>query len=182
MVYLERMRSWLVVSLAVLASCGTPKAESDPAAATTESAAAAASQKPVVVRTGKAEIILAPEGDEDLAAVVKRELDRAKADQKDLLVYVGATWCEPCQRLHKAIVDGDLDKEFPGLRLLEFDADRDDVRLRRSGYLAKYIPMLAVARDDGTATGKQIEGAVKGPRALDVIKPKLRALIDQNLR
>jgi hypothetical protein len=182
MVYFGPMRS-LVVPLVLLASCGTPKAEPDPAAAASESAAAvAASQKPAVVRTGKAEIILAPEGDEDLAAVVKREIDRAKADQKDLLVYVGATWCEPCQRLHKAIVDGDLDKEFPGMRLLEFDADRDDVRLRRSGYLAKYIPMLAVPRDDGTASGKQIEGSVKGPRALDVIKPKLRGLIDKNMR
>lgn len=169
-----------LAALALGCDAGAQAPEPTPTGAAPPAQVPSAARGPT--RAGPCEIVAAPAGEEDAAAVVQRELARAKKDEKDLLVYVGATWCEPCQRLHEAVVAGQLDKDFPGLRLVEFDADRDDVRLRRAGYLAKMIPLLAVPREDGTASGKQIEGGIKGPGAVGHIRPRLRRMIDEALR
>src|SRR4051812_33707292 len=66
--------------------------------------------------------------------VVRTALTDAVRTGRRLLVYVSATWCEPCQRFHKAVRAGELDASFPQLSLLEFDQDRDQVRLEQAGY------------------------------------------------
>jgi hypothetical protein len=126
----------------------------------------------------RVEIVLAKESD-DVKATVARELHRAKADGRDLLVYVGATWCEPCQRFHDAAAAGELDRVFPALRLLEFDLDRDRERLKEAGYASKMIPLFALPREDGTGSGEQIAGSVKGAGAVDEITPRLRELLEK---
>src|SRR6185503_15229269 len=100
----------------------------------------------------------APTG-EDVATIVRPELERARKDGKDLLVYVGATWCEPCQRFHHAAEKGELDAVFPRLRVLEFDLDRDGERLAVAGYVSKLIPLFVAPNDDGTASARRIEGS-----------------------
>jgi thiol-disulfide isomerase/thioredoxin len=96
-----------------------------------------------------------------------------------LLVYVGATWCEPCQRFHQAAERGELDAMFPGVTLLEFDLDRDRERLLSAGYTSKLIPLFALPAGDGTASGKQVEGGIKGEGAVGFIAPRLKALLSQ---
>jgi thiol-disulfide isomerase/thioredoxin len=44
-----------------------------------------------------------PEATFDVAKVVREARAREAADGRTLLVYVGATWCEPCQRFHHAV-------------------------------------------------------------------------------
>jgi hypothetical protein len=111
--------------------------------------------------------------------IVQRELVRAKGDGHRVLVYVGASWCEPCQRFHEAAKAGQVDALFPGLRLVEFDLDRDRDRLQTAGYASRMIPLFALPRLDGTASGEQIEGSIKGPGAIDQIAPRLKALLDK---
>jgi thiol-disulfide isomerase/thioredoxin len=122
------------------------------------------------------EIVAAPASG-DVAEIVQREGSRARADGRPLLVYVGASWCEPCQRFHHAAQEGRVDALFPGLRLVEFDLDRDRDRLNKAGYTSKMIPLFAVPREDGTAGGRQIEGSIKGPGAVAEITPRLKALL-----
>ena len=122
------------------------------------------------------EMVAAPAGG-DVPTTVKRELERAQRDGRQLLVYVGATWCEPCQRFHRAAAEHKLDRDFPSLRLLEFDDDRDVERLAAAGYTSRLIPLFARPRDDGRASGRQIEGSVKGDGAVGEIVPRLRALL-----
>lgn len=121
------------------------------------------------------EIVAAPQG--DVPTIVKLELDRAARDRRQLLVYVGATWCEPCRRFHQAAAEHKLDRAFPSLRLLEFDDDRDAARLAMAGYSGKYIPLFARPGADGRSVGRQIEGSVKGDGAVDQIVPRLRGLL-----
>jgi thiol-disulfide isomerase/thioredoxin len=128
------------------------------------------------VQPGKVEIAAAPP-DGDVPTVVRDELRRARGQGRELLVYVGAVWCEPCQRFHRAAAAGALDREFPRLRLLEFDADRDGARLVQAGYTSKLIPLFALPSDDGRASGRQIEGSIKGEGAVAEITPRLRALL-----
>jgi len=133
-------------------------------------AAACGTEKPRGV-----EMVPAPQG--DVPTIVKRELERAARDRRQLLVYVGATWCEPCQRFHRAAAEHKLDRDFPQLRLLEFDDDRDAARLAMAGYSGKYIPLFARPGADGRGTGRQIEGSVKGDGAVGEIAPRLHALL-----
>jgi hypothetical protein len=113
----------------------------------------------------------------DVAALVRAEQERPGASSRQLLVYVGAAWCEPCQRFHHAAERGDLDATFPELTLLEFDLDRDRDRLAAAGYASHYIPLFALPKEDGTASGKQVEGGIKGDGAVDFITAKLRGLL-----
>jgi thiol-disulfide isomerase/thioredoxin len=121
------------------------------------------------------EIVAAPEG--DVPTIVKRELERAGKDRRQLLVYVGATWCEPCRRFHEAAKEHRLDGAFPQLRLLEFDNDRDGARLAMAGYTSQFIPLFARPGTDGRGVGRQIEGSVKGDGAVEQIVPRLRGLL-----
>jgi hypothetical protein len=118
----------------------------------------------------------APEGGE-VADLVRAERTRAIASHRQLLVYVGAVWCEPCQRFHHAAERGELDASFPALSVLEFDLDRDRERLAAAGYTSRYIPLFAVPKEDGTASGKQVEGGIKGDGAVEFITAKVKDLL-----
>ena len=142
-----------------------------------EPSKAAPEERPALAAGGRVEILPAPPGD-SVAALARGEAVRARAEGRDLLVYVGASWCEPCQRFHDAAVAGELDAAFAGLRLLEFDLDRDRDRLDAAGYRSKLIPLFAVPRADGMSSGAQIEGSIKGSGAVGEIAPRLRALLD----
>jgi hypothetical protein len=124
------------------------------------------------------QVVVAP-GGVDVVSFVREERTRATGQGRRLLVYVGATWCEPCRRFRQAAAHGDLDAPFPGLTFLEFDEDRDGARLSQAGYASQYIPLIAIPNADGTGSGKQIEGGIKGPGAVDVISEKLRTLLQQ---
>jgi thiol-disulfide isomerase/thioredoxin len=119
-----------------------------------------------------------PQG--EIAPIVRGEYQRAHESGRQLVVYLGATWCEPCERFHRAVDNGELDTKFPKLTLLEFDADRDSERLRVAGYSGRYIPMFALPRPDGTASGKQVEGGIKGEGAVGVVSDNLKSLLAQN--
>jgi len=116
-----------------------------------------------------------PEG--PVAPIVRAELERARAAHKTLMVYVGATWCEPCERFHAAAQTGALDARFPTLRLLVFDYDRDDARLVAAGYKSEMIPLFVLPREDGRSSGRQVEGGVKGEAAIEDIAGRLRTLM-----
>ena len=133
---------------------------------------------PAPAPKGKLELVAEPHADA-VAPVVAREVARAKADHRQLLVYVGASWCEPCAHFHDAAAKGALDADFPRLRLLVFDADRDHDALVAAGYDSELIPLFMVPADDGRATGRHIEGSIKGADAVAEITPRLRALLDQ---
>lgn len=127
--------------------------------------------------SGKVEIVAVPAGSEELTAIVQREAARAQKDGKQLLIYVGAEWCEPCKRFHAAAEAGELDRTFPSLRLLELDRDRDEARLARAGCLSKLIPLFAVPDAQGRCSDRRIEGSIKGPGAVAEISPRLAAIL-----
>ena len=113
----------------------------------------------------------------DVDAVVREALAKASTEKRRLVVYVGATWCEPCRRFHEAAAKGELDATFPDVDMLVFDLDRDGERLAAAGYVSKYIPLFALPKADGTSSGKQVEGGIKGEGAVAYITPKLQALL-----
>ena len=123
---------------------------------------------------GHVELLAAP-ADGEVAPWIAAQV--ASRPGRQVLVYVGASWCEPCQYFHQAAVSGQLDARFPRLTLLEFDADRDDQRLTAAGYHSGMIPLFARIAADGRASDRHIEGSIKGPGAVDQIIPRLTALL-----
>jgi thiol-disulfide isomerase/thioredoxin len=146
----------------------------DPSGAT---AGAPGAATPEAGARGDVEIVAVAPGSEDVPSVVRRERAKAEASGRVLLVYVGASWCEPCTRFHRAVMAGHVRGQLPPTTLLEFDKDHDDDRLRAAGYASRLIPLFAVPATDGTASGKQIEGSIKGEGAVAEITPRLRGLI-----
>lgn len=114
-----------------------------------------------------------------LEQFVQQHVEEADAQGMRVLVYVGATWCEPCQRFHKALASGELDEALAGTKFLEFDADKDRAELRTAGYSSKYIPLFSVPDHSGHASGLAIEGSIKGDDAVKKnLVPRLLALLD----
>jgi thiol-disulfide isomerase/thioredoxin len=165
-----------IVSAAL--ACKTPSDVAPEPAGSASPAASAQADRPSAsaAAAGKLRTIEAPaQGTVD--SVVRAALAEAAADRRTLVVYVGATWCEPCQHFHQAAARGDLDAEFPRLNVLEFDLDRDRDRLTAAGYVSKYIPLFALPASDGAASGKQIEGGIKGDGAVGFIVPRLKEML-----
>lgn len=182
------MRSSLVVALAFAVACSRAdapaEAKKDPSPAPSPAPSATATASPHVPDGVPGPLVLArglrvthaPAGD-DAAAVIKGERQRAAANGRELVVYVGAKWCEPCQRFHAAAERGELDADFPNLTLLEFDLDVDRERLVTAGYHSELIPLFVLPDENGRATTKRLEGSVKGDRAVSNIAPRLRAIL-----
>ena len=109
---------------------------------------------------------------------VQEQVELADAAHVRVLVYVGASWCEPCQRFHQAVEHGELNGTLNGLRFLEFDQDRDAPALKAAGYVYQYIPVLALPDPDGRNHGRMISGSIKGPKAVqENLVPRLQALL-----
>ncbi|PCC66729.1 hypothetical protein SAMN02745121_00540 [Nannocystis exedens] len=138
-----------------------------------EPASPPAPAPPAELEPAKPRLIAAPEAG-DVAAAVREEAARAGGT---LVVTVGADWCEPCRAFHDAVKAGQLDARLMGVRFLEFDIDRDRARLEAAGYKSRFIPLFALPDAEGRASGKQIEGGIKGPRAVEHIMARLGPLV-----
>lgn len=155
--------------LAAMVGCEKP---AEPVSGQTSAAVTAATS---VQATPVIEWKVAADG--EVAALVSAEVLAAKRDGRTLLVYVGATWCEPCKRFHAAAEGGFIKGDLPPLRMLEFDLDKDAERLFAAGYGSKMIPLFAVPGPDGRGTELKVEGSVKGPGAVSNIVPRLSAML-----
>ncbi|MCH9681139.1 MAG: thioredoxin family protein [Deltaproteobacteria bacterium] len=147
----------------------TPKAASSPTPRPSEAASKAATARP------RPHFVAPAEGAVD--EVVRQALSSAQADGQRLVVYVGATWCEPCEAFHHAVERGELDEPLAGVRFLDFDSDRDGARLTEAGYDGRYIPRFVLPAADGRGSARRIEGGIKGEGAVAHILGRLSPLL-----
>lgn len=116
-------------------------------------------------------------GDGDPRSIVLAARDKAEAEGRILMIYVGAPWCEPCTRFHDALVAGKLDDELAGLRFLEIDHDANLEMLRALRCNSKMIPLFSVPDAVGFCSGVRVEGGIKGEGAVPDLVPQIRALV-----
>ncbi len=163
-----RAAAFTVATSALLLACDSP---SSPRGGPAVEASAAPKPSP--------DFVPRPAG-APLQSFVQAELQRARAEGRRVLVYVGATWCEPCRRFHEAVQSGELNLELSGLRFLEFDRDRDGADLDAAGYASRMIPLFVLPNADGTGSPLRIEGSIKGPEAVRKnLMPRLREMLAQ---
>lgn len=166
-----RRGGWLIsgslLSVSVLSACSNDS----PAPTKETSSVTAPAAEPL-----KVEWIQLPSG-VGPADFVRAESARADHDKKKLVIYVGATWCEPCQRFHHAAEAGELDRVFGDVRFIDLDADKNASEVAALGCESKMIPLFALPGPDGRCTDRRVEGGIKGDGAVGYISPKLRAVL-----
>ena len=160
------------VLAAALSACDAPSdVTARPSSERVASAAALTAPKP--------EILKAAPGLADGRVWVRTEMKRAEMEQRKLVIYVGASWCEPCVRFHDAVLAGQLDRELAGVRFLELDADVHE-RIRGEadlGCSSRMIPLFARPTAEGRCGAERVEGAIKGDGAVGFILPRLVGLL-----
>ena len=109
--------------------------------------------------------------------VIHNAVGKASEDGKDVLVYVGASWCAPCVRFKKAAEAGKFDAKLPGLRILVFDADQDTDRLRKAGYTWTYVPLFVRPGVNGRSSGVQIAGVPNKESGAENLVPRIHKLL-----
>jgi thiol-disulfide isomerase/thioredoxin len=139
----------------------------------------ASSAMPVpALRNAQVQIVPVPPDTADARSLIRAEADRARREGRVLIVYVGAPWCEPCQRFHQAAAAGELNQRFPTLRLLEFDRDMHEAALADAGCLSRMIPLFARPTSDGRCSpDRRVEGGIKGEGAVAFIVPRLEQMM-----
>ncbi len=180
--YIGVVRRWAIslafLPLLTLPGCNRADSAEGPAvtAETGEppSATAATAATPAV----RGPRFLVAPADVPVAEHMATQVEEADAAGEDILLYVGAEWCEPCQAFHDAVEAGELDEALPNLRLIEYDLDADADRLKAADYASKFIPLFAVPGPDGFSSGRQAEGAIKGEGAVNYILKQLVPLIE----
>ena len=119
---------------------------------------------------------VAPEEGEVAPQLVRR-LAQAKIDQRKVLVFVSAPWCEPCRVFHQAVDRGELTGKLGPLDLVAFDSEPDAERLLMSGYESRLIPAFTAPGEDGRATPRHLEGSVSGPAAVSDLVPRILEIL-----
>lgn len=111
---------------------------------------------PAAAPTPGGKLVVTPaDADTDAISTIRTARLQAKAQGRVLVVYVSATWCDPCKKLKSEIEAGHLDSRLGKTTLLAFDADRDAERLLGAGYSFKFVPFVALAGTDGHPADSQ---------------------------
>jgi thiol-disulfide isomerase/thioredoxin len=169
---MSRSTALLLSASIALCACETapsaPKPSPTPAPAPTPTPAAEAARPISSPRFVPGALPVAP--------FVAEQLFGAAPGER-MLVYAGASWCEPCQRFHRAVEAGELDAELPSVRFVEYDYDVAKEALAADGYAARLIPLFGRPGPDGRLSGRVVAGSVKGDGAVPNIVPRLQALL-----
>lgn len=172
-------RLWPLLLVLSGACTPAPKENRDAPTTPTSAVATAASAAPLVPAPDAApramgvRVVTASQ-DTDALSLVRTERLKAKAEGRVLVVYAGASWCEPCKRFKDQIRTARLDEKLPHVTLLVFDADRDTDRLAAAGYTFSFIPFVALPGADGHPTDTQ-EARGKGSNSWTELVAKLEA-------
>ncbi|HTQ02568.1 MAG TPA: thioredoxin [Polyangiaceae bacterium] len=168
----------VLVSACESASPGPPRPRPAPLASAPAPSATATLPTVNAVGASRPRFILPPHRLDAVEPFIQEQVELSAASGARTLVYVGAPWCEPCQRFHAAVVNGELDTLLAGAHLLEFDADQYRDALHRAGYAYEFVPVIAIPGADGRSSGRILSGSIAGPSAVpgDLV-PRLRALL-----
>lgn len=116
----------------------------------------------------------------DVAALIREEEARTRQDGRQLIVYIGAAWCEPCHAWHDALAAGTAGP-LPAVRFLEFDLDKDGEALAQAGYHTHMVPFFARPSLDGRATSVQFAGVRKGGDYVAEIRERVAEMLSVGL-
>jgi len=153
-------------------SRATPDAKPDVVVAKAEPVTVTAAPSASALPTTSRLRVVEADAEEGAASLIRTKRLEAKAEGRTLVVFVSATWCEPCKRFKAEIASGRLDARLGKTTLLAFDADRDGDRLGAAGYTFRFVPFVALPAANGSPA-ERFEAAGDGS---EVWRPILTTL------
>jgi thiol-disulfide isomerase/thioredoxin len=152
------------------ATASTVGSAASTASTSTSSSTSASTSVSAITGTGTGTKVIEADGETDALSLIRTT--RLQTKGRTLVVYVGATWCEPCKRFKAEIASGRLDARLGKVTFLAFDADRDVDRLAAAGYTFRFVPFVALPGADGHPTDSQ-QATGKGSAAWQELLGKL---------
>jgi hypothetical protein len=93
-----------------------------------------------------------------LAVVLSDGAAKAKAKGLRPFLYIGATWCQPCQKLHRSLDDERMVDAFRGTYVIHLDLDAWERELPSVGLRVAQVPVFFQLDAQGKPTGKSLDG------------------------
>lgn len=154
------------VTLLLASGCDS-KAASEASPEPSRSAAMTAEKASSWVKVGS--------GGEALQSRLKAEVGKAAERRQKPILYIGATWCEPCAALKKYKSDPRMAEAFEGTYVIELDLDDWKLdELKALGLRAGVVPVFHALGADGRASGKTIDGGAWGDNIPENMAPPLK--------
>jgi thiol-disulfide isomerase/thioredoxin len=94
----------------------------------------------------------------DLTTLLAAEAKKAKAQSKKPFVEIGADWCGPCKELEASMTDARMIDAFEGTYQIKLDQDAWEKQLKAAKLDSSAIPVFFELAEDGTPTGRKIDG------------------------
>ena len=105
--------------------------------------------------------------DQDYAVLASDIQDyKSLEPEKPLVLYFGATWCNPCKLMKQVLKKEKVKKELERLLLIMYDVDKDKVPTKK--YKVKVIPTIVFIKE-----GKEIQrttGLISEDKLLEILK------------
>jgi thiol-disulfide isomerase/thioredoxin len=112
---------------------------------------------------------------EELPAVIKAEVPKAKRLRRRLFVYFSAEWCGPCRSLRNSLGDPLMIDAFNGTYIIQLDVDEWKEKLAGTGFIIRSIPAFFEVSNEGKPTGHTIDGGAWGENTPENMVPPLKA-------
>ena len=154
----------LLVPLLILVACDDGKASTESPDGDTKAEAKPAAEAWSKVAAGAS-----------LAGKIKARVADAEKAKLKPVVYVGATWCEPCLAIKKHRDDPRMKEAFTGVAIIEVDMDQwKSEQFAELNMKPSAIPVFYAVGSDGKATGKEIDGGAWGDNIPENMAPPLK--------
>jgi thiol-disulfide isomerase/thioredoxin len=113
-----------------------------------------------------------------LAALVAAEIATHPTGNLKPIVYLGASWCGPCQEIKRSKDDPRMLDAFDGAMVIEVDIDEwNKEQLTALGYKTGVIPVFIAVDRDARALGPMIDGGAWGDNVPEIMAPPLKKFV-----
>jgi hypothetical protein len=113
--------------------------------------------------------------DGPLVDALTRESKKAAERHEKPFVYIGATWCGPCNAIKKNLDRPLLVDAFRGAYVIHLDFDSWEDKLPAAGLAHDSVPVFFALDTAGRPTGRLVDGSAWGNDTPENIAPVLKA-------
>jgi hypothetical protein len=117
--------------------------------------------------------------DGPLPAALQREAGKATQQHLKPFVYIGATWCAPCNAIKHNLDKPIMIDAFKGTYIMKLDFDAWEDKLPGAGLQHEAVPVFFALDASGKPTGRMIDGGAWGNDTPENIAPALKAFFSK---
>ncbi len=176
---MKSKNAFAILGLVLVVGC-VPSEKRSSDGAPSPSAAADKKSTPSSVHTDarNPSWVAVPKGSGGLAAAIAREIAKKPSATAKPIVYLGASWCDPCAAIKRFKTDPRMLDAFQGTYVIELDVDDwKSEGLGALGYKTGTVPVFYAVDAAGKASGPTINGGAWGDNIPETMAPPLKKFV-----